>query len=112
MKVFQVILILAMISMLASYLRRFRRAAFDKILISLILVTGIVFVVNPDLTNRLAHVFGIGRGADLIFYLAMMGFGYLVIILYSKVKKLENQLTALARKQALDSFNQQHEKHD
>ncbi len=112
MKLFQVVLILSLVFILISYLRRFRRPALDKILVSLLLVAGIVFVINPDVTTKLAHLLGIGRGADLIFYLAMLGFCYIIIILYSKINKLEDQLTTLIRRQAFDAINLQKEKHD
>ncbi len=74
------------------------------------LVTGIFFVLYPEVTNQLAHFLGIGRGADLIFYLAIMCFGYMVLVLYSKIKKLEDQVAAIVRKQSLEAITKQ-EKH-
>jgi len=112
MQIFRITAILTLVFILASYLQRFRRPALDKIFISLLLLTGILFIIYPELTTRLAHFLGIGRGADLIFYLAILGFGYLSVILYAKIKRLEDQLIALIRKQALDSFSQHIEKHD
>jgi hypothetical protein len=102
---FQVILIAVLLFILLSYLRRFRRSVIDKILIFAMLLVGIVFVLYPDLTNQIAHFLGIGRGADLIFYLAILGFAYLAIVLYSKIKKLEDQMATLVRKQSLDAAN-------
>jgi small membrane protein len=102
---FQVLGIASLIFILISLLRRFRKPAMDKILIGLLLITGIFFVLFPEWTNQLAHFLGIGRGADLIFYLAILGFGYGILILYSKIKKLEDQLTSIVRKQSLDAVN-------
>jgi hypothetical protein len=107
MKVFQIILIPALIFLLIAYLKRLRRAAFDKIFIFLLAIIGIVFVIDPEMTNKIAHFLGVGRGADLIFYLAILGFSYLIIILYSKIKKLEERLADLVRSQALNEFKQQ-----
>jgi hypothetical protein len=101
----QVILIVSLLFILVSYFRRFRRQVLDKIFISLMLLSGIFLVLYPEMTNQLAHFIGIGRGADLIFYLAIMGFGYLVLVLYSKIKKLEDQFSSFIRKQSLDSIN-------
>lgn len=110
MKIIQVILIVAIIFIMISYLRRFRSAAIDKIFVSGLFLLGIVFILFPDMTNKLARLLGIGRGADLIFYLAIMGFGYIVVILYAKIKKLEDLLTTLVRNQSLANLNNHKEK--
>jgi small membrane protein len=101
---FQVLGIAALLFILISYLRKFRRPALDKLFIGFLLATGIFFVLDPEVTNQLAHFLGIGRGADLIFYLAILGFGYVTLLLYSKIKKLEDQLTQIVRKQSLESI--------
>jgi hypothetical protein len=100
---FQILGIAALLFILISYLRKFRRPALDKLFIGILLATGIFFVLYPEVTNQLAHFLGIGRGADLIFYLAILGFGYMTLILYTKIKKLEEQLTNIVRKQSLES---------
>lgn len=102
---FQVIGILSMLFILVSYFRSFSRGAIDKILIVLMLITGIIFFFYPELTNQLAHFLGVGRGADLIFYLSILGFGYLFMLLYARIRKLEGQITSIVRKQSLDSLN-------
>jgi SAM-dependent methyltransferase len=82
---FQILAIAFMLFILISYLKRFRRPALDKLFIGLLLATGIFFLLYPEVTNQLAHFLGIGRGADLIFYLAILGFGYMVMLLYSNL---------------------------
>jgi small membrane protein len=101
----QVLFIAALIFILINYFRRFRSMATDKILISLMLLSGIFFVLYPDLTTIIARYLGIGRGTDLIFYLAILGFGYMILVLYSKIKNLEDQITSLVRKQALENIS-------
>jgi len=101
---FQVLGIASLLFILISYLRKFRRPALDKLFIGLLMATGIFFVLDPEVTNQLAHFLGIGRGADLIFYLAILGFGYVTLLLYSKIKKLEDHLTQIVRKQSLESI--------
>ena len=101
---FQVLGIASLLFILITYLRKFRRPALDKLLIGLLMASGIFFVLDPEVTNQLAHFLGIGRGADLIFYLAILGFGYITLLLYSKIKKLEDQLTQIVRKQSLESI--------
>jgi len=82
---------------------RLDHAAIRRIFIGLMLITGIFFVLYPEVTNKIAHFLGIGRGADLIFYLAILSFGYLSLVFYSKIKKLEDQLASLVRKRSLES---------
>ena len=101
MKLIQLILIIGLLAILISYFRWFRSAVMDKLLIACILAAGIFLVVFPDLTNKLAVSMGVGRGADLIFYLFIVAFCYLILLVYAKIKKLEQQLAELARRQAL-----------
>ncbi len=101
MKLIQIILLTGLLAILVSYFRWFRTAAFDKLLIALILLTGIVFVISPELTNTIAHKLGVGRGADLLFYLAIVGFGYALLLLYSKMRAIEKKLTEIIRTQSL-----------
>jgi small membrane protein len=101
---FQVLGIAFLLFILITYLRKFRRPALDKLFIGLLMALGIFFVLDPEVTNQLAHFLGIGRGADLIFYLAILGFGYINLLLYSKIKKLEDQLTQIVRTQSLESI--------
>ncbi|MGB8192034.1 MAG: DUF2304 domain-containing protein [Chitinophagaceae bacterium] len=101
MKLIQLILIVGLLAILISYFRWFRSAVMDKLLIAVILAAGIVLVVFPDLTSRLAVALGVGRGADLVFYLFIVAFCYLILLVYAKIKKLERQLAELSRKQAL-----------
>jgi small membrane protein len=100
---FQVLGIAFLLFILISYLRKFQRPALDKLFIGLLLATGIFFVLYPEGTNQMAHFLGIGRGADLIFYVAILGFGYVIMLLYSKIKKLEEQLAKIIRQQSLES---------
>ncbi len=101
---FQVLGIASLLFILITYLSKFRRPALDKLFIGFLMTLGIFFVLDPEVTNQLAHFLGIGRGADLIFYLAILGFGYITLLLYSKIKKLEDQLTQIVRKQSLESI--------
>jgi small membrane protein len=102
---FQFILVFLQLFILYSFFKRFNKPAIDKIAIVIILLSGILFAFFPEITNRLAHMMGIGRGADLIMYLAIMGFGYMILLLYSKIKTLESQLVSIVRKQSLEEAN-------
>ncbi|PWT95516.1 MAG: hypothetical protein C5B52_17640 [Bacteroidetes bacterium] len=101
MNLIQVILIIGIIVLAVSYFRWFRNTGRDLFVIAIITVIGLTFVLFPNITNRLAHILGVGRGADLIFYLCILGFCFALLALYSKIKNLERKITELTRKDAL-----------
>ncbi|MDQ0288530.1 DUF2304 domain-containing protein [Oligosphaera ethanolica] len=66
-------------------------------------VLGMVFVLVPDLSSRLARLVGIGRGTDLILYLFIV-FCYLGgLSILAKFRRLERNQTLLVRKLAIAS---------
>ncbi len=57
----------------------------------------------PNLTNIIATNLGIGRGADLIFYISIILLFYLIFRIYLKMEKIERNITKLTRKDTLNS---------
>ena len=82
---------------------KFRNSVLDIILIFLILVTGLVFVAFPALTNRIAHAIGVGRGADMIFYLSIVFFSFILLKLYARLRKLEEVINTLVRENSISN---------
>lgn len=101
MNIIKILLIVSLVLLLILYLRWFRTATYDKLIIFLLLLTGGLFVINPELTNRLANWLGVGRGADLLLYFSIVGCSFLFLLFYSKIKNLEEKITELTRNQAL-----------
>ena len=62
--------------------------------------TGIC-VVDPALTELIARVLGVGRGADAVFYVSIVGLSYAFFRLYMRTRHLDHQLTDLVRRLAL-----------
>lgn len=60
-------------------------------------------VISPDSTFYLANKVGIGRGADLIIYVALVLLFFMVFDLTIKMEKINKNITKLTRKEALDS---------
>ena len=56
---------------------------------------------QPDLTSYLANFLGIGRGADLIIYVAILALDYLVFRVFVRLQKLDKDLTKLIREDAI-----------
>jgi small membrane protein len=60
-----------------------------------------VCVLVPDLTQRFARVLGVGRGADAVFYVSLVGLSYAFFRLYLRIRLLEQELTLLVRRLAI-----------
>ncbi len=58
-------------------------------------------VLRPEMTAVIAKSMGIGRGADLILYLFIIGFMGAALYFYGRIVKLETALTVLVRQFAL-----------
>ena len=101
MSIFQIILIAGILLLIIIYFTQLRSRLFDRILFVFLFAVGLVFIFLPDLTTKIAHVLGIGRGADFLFYLFIILAFYAFILLYSKLRKFENTLTEIIRQDAI-----------
>jgi small membrane protein len=61
-------------------------------------------IIFPDATSFLAHLLGIGRGADLIIYVSLLISFYLIFRLYVAFTRLEQAITELVRAIALEQL--------
>jgi hypothetical protein len=82
------------------FLRR-NRLPFHIVTVFLLLGLGAVAVVLPELANDIAHFAGVGRGADLITYIAIVGVMFVLIHYYTKFVELQQKVTELTRELAL-----------
>lgn len=62
-----------------------------------------VLAIAPDLSSVVAHCFGIGRGSDLVFYLAHLSEAFFLLILYARYQNLSLEVAELTRREALSS---------
>lgn len=60
-----------------------------------------VVIWNPAVTSSLAQILGIGRGADLIIYSAIIIIFYLIFRIYVKFEDMERQITQIVQAIAL-----------
>ncbi len=97
----QVLLITAVVLVAVYFYVRLHNSILDIILLSLMVSTALVFILFPGITNDLAHKLGVGRGADLIFYLSIVIFWFVILKLYTRIRRLEKTLTDVVRKDAL-----------
>ncbi|MBI5858639.1 MAG: DUF2304 domain-containing protein [Sphingobacteriales bacterium] len=98
----QVLLIGGVLAIFVYYISRFRSAFIDLLLLFVFAGLAIFFILFPDYSNVIANKLGVGRGADLLFYLCILLFLFILIKLFARIRRLEKKLTELARKQAKD----------
>ncbi len=101
MSLIQIILLVGVLLIFISYFLWLRSAALDIFLISVFVLIGVIFILFPEITNKLASAVGVGRGTDLLFYLSVIGFSFIILLMYSKIRKLEKRITEIIRNQAL-----------
>jgi hypothetical protein len=82
------------------FLRR-NKLPFHIVTVFTLLAGGVVAVLFPDLTNEVAELVGVGRGADLITYVAIVLTMFVLVHYYTKFVELQRQLTQVTRELAI-----------
>jgi small membrane protein len=83
------------------FIIRLKKQLLDLILLFVLIACAVIFIIWPDLTTSIANKLGVGRGADLIFYISILIFWFVVLKLYARVRKLEQKFTDIIREDAL-----------
>ena len=96
----QVLLICGVVAIFLYYLFRLRSALMDLVLLALFSGLAIFFILSPQSTTAIAHKLGVGRGADMLFYICILFFLFIVLKLFARVRRLEATITELVRQQA------------
>lgn len=78
-----------------------RQTRWLKFGIVILVIGGTICVWNPELTNRVAHAVGIGRGADLLIYLWIVLSLFVALRLHLQLRAQHESITLLARALAL-----------
>ncbi|MBU1250020.1 MAG: DUF2304 domain-containing protein [Actinobacteria bacterium] len=97
---FQIILVLALLG-IAVYLLRStpspRHLAIRRLVMLVGILAGIVVIIWPDMLTVLAQLVGIGRGADLLFYVAIIIGLLYTVNEYKRSVRFARLTTRLAR---------------
>ena len=64
-------------------------------------IAAAVAIARPSITVSIAKFLGIGRGADLVFYCAILGTLIALFLVYLRFKRLEREITTIVRHIAL-----------
>jgi hypothetical protein len=96
----QILLIFGISILGIYYLIRLRKTIIDIAFMIVLMTSAITFILWPDLTNLIANKLGVGRGADLLYYVCILLFSFALLKLYSRIRRLEQQFTKLIREDA------------
>ncbi len=90
--VFKLGLIVVGLLIARFYLTKTRSAVRDRLIVLTLVVGLLVAVIDPQTTTWVANRVGIGRGADLVFYL---GFLFLLFLAGAQRVRLREQQKAI-----------------
>lgn len=99
----QPIIVALLAALVLLYFTRLRSRGTDGFVVTLCFAAATVLVFRPTVATKIANLVGIGRGVDLIFYLAIPGLGMLVLLLFARTRDLNLKLTATLREIALSN---------
>ena len=71
---------------------------------SIIWLATLVFVFDPQISDAIAKLFGLQRGTDTVFFLAIILLFYLIFRLYVKVDMIDKDLTRLVSEISKKNF--------
>jgi len=97
----QLLLVTCIVLIAVYFFARVHNSVLDILLLLVLVSTALVFILFPDITSKIAHKLGVGRGADLVFYLSIIIFWFVIIKLYVRIRKLEKIVTDVVRRDAL-----------
>ena len=81
---------------------RLRSTLLDVLLIGIFIIAGTLLVLFPEYSNKIAHWAGVGRGADLLFYLSILFLFFLILKLYSRLRRMEQTFTEIVRNKSIE----------
>lgn len=99
----QVILISAVVFIAFYMYLRLRSSLLDAILIFLFCAGAVFFILFPDTTTEIAQWMGVKRGINLVFYVTILFLFFLILKLYSRIRRLEKRFTELVREKSINS---------
>lgn len=102
MTIIQIILAIGVILIAIYMYLRLRSSLFDIILIVLFFVAGVFFILFPETTTDIALWVGVSRGADLLSYSCILFLFFLILKLYSRLRRVEEKFTELVRNKSLE----------
>lgn len=101
----QVFLLIFLMAAFFLYWNLFQNRFLNRLLLLVAMLVTIFFVIKPAVSTRIANWLGVGRGTDLIVYITIVILIFVLLLMYSKIKKLEEMVTTLLREKTLHESN-------
>jgi small membrane protein len=101
----QALLILLLAAGAGVYVVRLHATLAARLMVLGVAFCGAALVAWPAGATALAGLVGVGRGVDLIIYLALLAQGFLLLLLFSALRELRSKLAEVTRELALASAN-------
>jgi hypothetical protein len=95
-------IIIASLIVIAVYVGTKRLSGLQTVGVISVTIAGVLLAIFPALSTRVASVLHVGRGTDLILYLAVLAGLFIASNFYFRFKRQEAMLIALARQSAID----------
>ncbi|MDX2284897.1 MAG: DUF2304 domain-containing protein [Bacteroidia bacterium] len=103
MKPIQWVLIPVLAGLLLLFYRRLRGHAAVRAVTLLSTGTALLFTLFLDSSTWLANRLGIGRGVDLVTYLALLALMVSCVLLYLRLVRMEARFAEYVRRQAVEA---------
>ncbi len=103
--IFQLFLIVFSVAAIGRSLKQYSRKQISKywlITWSILWITVVGVALMPQAVDRIASFVGVGRGADLLVYLAVTLLLYTVLRIMVRQQHMSEEITELVRKIAID----------
>ena len=75
-----------------------------RIFLIFFFIAVVLMAFKPSSTAAAAHFLGVGRGADLVFYMTTVSFFALTAIVIFKFNSIEGKLVKIVREAAIKDF--------
>ena len=105
MLVIQILILLFCLFALVAVVRRHRAGRMPRtaaVLWGIFWIAVGVLALLPETTTALARALGVGRGVDVVIYLALLLTFYLLFRLFTRIEEVEGEITRLVRELALE----------
>lgn len=96
-----IFVIFALWRVIAKYRRHELKPSEFSMWLIFWLAVGVAFFIPESLT-KIANLLGIGRGADLVLYVAVVVVFYLMFRIFVRLEKMEKNITKVVRKYTID----------
>jgi len=106
----KIILLILLVIVLRAFLVQKSLVLAKRLFVFLLFFLLMFLVIFPDVSTRAAKIIGVGRGADLIFYLSHLFLFFLIAGLWRRCVALAASITELSRTIALQNTNRPQEK--